>query len=45
MYGQPFGAVFNLHKDYSKLFVGGYDFKHKVQEVITSTGKGHALKE
>ena len=24
IYNRPFGAVFNLHKDYSKLFVGGF---------------------
>ena len=37
MYGRPFGAVFNLHKDYSKLYVGGYPHNARIQEVVRST--------
>ena len=36
-YGRPFGAVFNLHKDYSKLFVGGFNLDTRIQEAIKST--------
>ena len=36
-YGRPFGAVFNLHKDYSKLFVGGFPTTARIQEVIRAT--------
>jgi hypothetical protein len=35
--GRPFGAVFNLHKDYSKIFVGGYPFDAGVQRTMQST--------
>ena len=35
--GRPFGAVFNLHKDYSKIFVGGYPFDAGVQRTFQST--------
>ena len=35
--GRPFGAVFNLHKDYSKIFVGGYPFDAGVQRTMHST--------
>ena len=36
--GRPFGAVFNLHKDYSKLFVGGFNpLNSHIQSVIKST--------
>lgn len=34
---RPFGAVFNLHKDYSKLFVGGFPSNARIQEVVRST--------
>lgn len=34
---RPFGAVFNLHKDYSKLFVGGFPNNARIQEVVRST--------
>ncbi len=36
-YGRPFGAVFNLHKDYSKLFVGGFPTSARIQEVVRAT--------
>ena len=36
-YNRPFGAVFNLHKDHSKLFVGGFPTDAMVQDVIRST--------
>ena len=35
--GRPFGAVFNLHKDYSKIFIGGYPFDAGVQRTMQST--------
>ena len=35
--GQPFGSVFNLHQEYSKIFVGGFPTEKKVQSKITST--------
>ena len=35
--GRPFGSVFNLHKEYSKLYVGGFPNDAHVQEVIRST--------
>ena len=35
--GRPFGAVFNLHKDYSKLFVGGHPFQSGIQNEVTYT--------
>ncbi len=35
--GRPFGAVFNLHQDHSKLFVGGFPNNARIQEVVRST--------
>ena len=35
--GQPFGSVFNLNSEYSKIFVGGFPTEKKVQGKITST--------
>ena len=35
--GQPFGSVFNLHKEYSKIFVGGFPMENKVQGKIAAT--------
>ena len=35
--GQPFGSVFNLHQEYSRIFVGGFPTEKKVQSKITST--------
>ena len=37
MFGRPFGAVFNLHKDYSKMFVGGFPSNARIQETIRAT--------
>ena len=35
--GQPFGSVFNLHPEHSKIYVGGFPTDSKVQSKITST--------
>ena len=37
IYNRPYGAVFNLHKDFSKLFVGGFPTDARVQTVVRST--------
>ena len=34
---QPTGSVFNLNKEYSKIFVGGFPTEQKVQGQIEST--------
>jgi hypothetical protein len=36
-YGRPFGAVFNLHKDYSKVYIGGFPNDARIQDVVRST--------
>ena len=35
--GRPFGAVFNLHKDYSKIFVGGFPQDSRIQDSVQNT--------
>ena len=34
---KPTGAIFNLNKEFSKIFVGGFSTEQKVQETISST--------
>ena len=35
--GRPFGAVFNLHKDYSKIFIGGFPQNSGIQSSVMNT--------
>ena len=34
---RPFGAVFNLHPDYSRIFVGGFPNSARIQDVVRET--------
>lgn len=36
-YSRPFGSVFNLHPDYSSIFVGGFPSKTRIQDDVRST--------
>ena len=36
-YGRPFGSVFNLHPEYSRIFVGGFPSEMKIQSSVRET--------
>ena len=36
-HGRPFGSVFNLHPDYSKIYVGGFPSSAKIQDEVRET--------
>ena len=36
-HGRPFGSVFNLHPDYSKIYVGGFPTSAKIQDEVRET--------
>jgi hypothetical protein len=36
-YGRPFGSVFNMHPEYSKIYVGGFPPTAKIQDSIRET--------
>ena len=36
-HGRPFGSVFNLHPDYSKIYIGGFPTTAKIQDAVRET--------
>lgn len=36
-FGRPFGSVFNLHPDYSRIFVGGFPSSAAIQDAVRET--------
>ncbi|TRY60964.1 hypothetical protein TCAL_05712 [Tigriopus californicus] len=36
-YGRPFGSVFNLHPEYSRIFVGGFPNSVRIQSTVHET--------
>ena len=36
-HGRPFGSVFNLHPDYSKIYIGGFPSSAKIQDEVRET--------